>query len=150
MVFPVVMCRWKSWTIKKAEHWITDAFKLRCWRRIPWTVRRWNQSILKKINPKYSLEGWCWSWSFNTLTTRCEGLTHWKRLWWWEKQKVRGKRDDRGWDSWMVSQNWWTWVWANLGSWWWTGKPGMLQSMGSQGVRHYWVTEQQQRVIWIK
>ena len=57
MVFPVVMYRWKSWTIKKAEHRITDAFKLRHWRRVPWTSRRWNQSILKEINPKYSLEG---------------------------------------------------------------------------------------------
>ena len=60
MVFPVVMYGCESWAIKKAEHWRIDAFALWCWRRllrIPWTARRSNQSILKKINPKYSLEG---------------------------------------------------------------------------------------------
>ena len=60
MVFPVVMCGCKSWTIKKAELQKVDAFKLWCWRRllrVPWTARRSNQSILKEINPEYSLEG---------------------------------------------------------------------------------------------
>ena len=60
MVFPVVMYGCESWTIKKAEHRITDAFELWCWRRllrVPWTARRSNQSILKEISPEYSLEG---------------------------------------------------------------------------------------------
>ena len=60
MVFPVVMYGYESWTIKKAEHYRIDAFKLWCWRRllrVPWTARRFNQSILKEINPEYSLEG---------------------------------------------------------------------------------------------
>ena len=60
MVFPVVMCGCESWTVKKAEHWRIDVFQLWCWRRllrVPWTARRSNQSILKEINPGYSLEG---------------------------------------------------------------------------------------------
>ena len=63
-----------------------------------------------------------------------EELTHWKRPWRWERLKVGGDGDDRGWDGWMASPTRWTWVWASSGSWswWWTGKPGMLQSMGSQ------------------
>ena len=74
--------------------------------------------------------------------TWCEALTHWKRAWCWERLKSEGEGDNRGWDGWMASLTWWTWVWASSGSWWWTGKPGMLQSMGSQRVRHNWVTEQ--------
>ena len=68
-------------------------------------------------------------------------LTHWKRPWCWERLKVGGEGDDRGWDGWMASLTRWTWVWENSGSWWWTGKPGVLQSMGSQIVRHDGVTE---------
>ena len=66
---------------------------------------------------------------------------HWKRPWCWERLKAGGEGDDRGWDGWMVSLTWWTWVWASSGSWWWTGRPGVLQSMRSQRVRHDWVTE---------
>ena len=58
--------------------------------------------------------------------------------WCWERLKAGGKGDDRGWDSWMASLTWWTWVWVRSGSWWWMGKPRMLQSMGSQRVRHDW------------
>ena len=83
---------------------------------------------------------WCWSWSSSTLATWCKEVTHWKRPWCWERLKAAGERDDRG-DIWMASPTWWTWVWANSGSWWWTGKPGVLQSMGSQRVRHDWVIE---------
>ena len=80
-------------------------------------------------------------WNFNTLATWCEELTHLKRPWCWEILKVGGEGDDRGWVGWMVSLTQWTWVWANSGSWRWTGKPGVLQSIGVQGVRHNWVTE---------
>ena len=73
--------------------------------------------------------------------TWCEELTHWKRPWCWERLKVGRKGDNRGWDSWMASLTGWTWVWANFGSWWWTGKPDVLQFMGWQRVRHDWVTE---------
>ena len=144
MVFPIVMYRCESWTIKKAELWRIDDFELQCWRRllrIPWTARRSNQSILKEISPEYSLEGLIWSWSFNPLATWCEELIHWKRLWCWERLKAGGEGDDRGWDGWMASLTGWTWVWASSGSWWWTGKPGVLQSMGLQRVGHDWVTE---------
>ena len=68
-------------------------------------------------------------------------LTYWKRSWCWERLKAGGEGDNRGWDGWMASPTWWTWVWASSRSWWWAGKPGMLQSMGSQAVGHYWVTE---------
>ena len=143
MVFPVVMCGCESWTIKKAEHWRIDAFKLWCWRRLlrfPWTARRSNQSILKEISPGCSLERH-WGWNSNTLATWCEELTHWKRLWCWERLRAGGDGDDRGWDGWMASLTRWTWVWGNSGSWWWTGRPGMLQFMGLQKVGHEWATE---------
>ena len=82
---------------------------------------------------------WFWSWNSNTLATWCKELTHLKRPWCWERLKEGGEGDDRGWDGWMASQTQWTWVWVNSGSW--TGKPGMLQSMGSQRVGHDWATE---------
>ena len=82
-----------------------------------------------------------WSWNSNTLATWCEELTHLKRPWSWERLKAGGEGDDRGWDGWMSSLTQWTWVWVNSRSWWWTGKPGGLQSMGSQRVGHDWATE---------
>ena len=84
---------------------------------------------------------WCWSWNSNTLATLFEELTHLKRVWCWEWWKAGGEGDDRGWDDWMASLTGWTWVWVNSRSWWWTGKPGILQSMGSQRVGHDWATE---------
>ena len=141
MVFPV-MYGCISWTLKKAECRIIDAFELCCWRRllrVPWTARRSNQSILKEISPEYSLEGL--TWNSNTLATWCKELSHLKRPWCWERLKARGEGDDRGWDGWMESPVQWTCVWINSGSWWWTGRPGMLQSMGLQRVRHNWTTE---------
>ena len=68
-------------------------------------------------------------------------LTHWKRPWCWEGLGAGGEGDDRRWDGWMASPTQCTWVWVNSGSWWWTGRPGMLQSMGSQRVGHDWATE---------
>ena len=139
MVFPVVMHECESWTIKKAERRRTDAFELWCWRRllrVPWTAKRFNQSILKEISPGYSLEG-----LMLKLKLQYFGLTHLKRLWCWERLKAGGEGDNGGWDGWMASPTQWTWVWASSGSWWWTGKPGVLQSVGSQRVGHDWVTE---------
>ena len=95
----------------------------------------------KEISPEYSLEGWCWSWSSNTLATWCEELTHWKRPWCWERLKAGGEGDNRGWNGWMASPTRWTWVCASSRSWWWTGSPGMLQSIVSQRVGHDWATE---------
>ena len=144
MVFPVVMYRCDSWTIKKAECRRIDAFELWCWRRllrVPWTARRSNQSILKEISPGCSLEGLMLKLNSNTLATWCEELTHLKRPWCWERLKVGGEGYNRGWDGWMVLLIQCTWVWVNSRSWWWTGKPGVLQSTGLQRVGHDWATE---------
>ena len=84
---------------------------------------------------------WCWSWNSNTLAIWCKELTRWKRPWCWERLKAGGEGDDRGWDGWMASLTQWTWAWAGSGRWGWMGKPGMLQSMGSQRVGHDWATE---------
>ena len=133
MVFPVVMYGCESWTLKKAEHRI-DAFELWCWRRllrVPWTTRRSNQSTLKGSIPEYSLEGLILKLKLQyTLATWCKELTHKKRPWCWERLKAGGEGDDRGWDGWMASPTQCTWVWVDSRSWWWTGKPGVLQSMG--------------------
>ena len=134
----------KSWTIKKDECWRIDAFELWCWRRllsVPWTASRYNQSTLKQISPECHCKDWCWSWKSNTLATWCEELTHLKRSWCWERLKVGGEGDNRVLDGWMASPTQWRWVWVNSESWWWTGRPGVLQSMGSQRGRHDWVTE---------
>ena len=86
-------------------------------------------------------EDCCRSWNSNTLATWWEELTHWKRPWCWVRLKAGGDGDGRGWDGWMASLTQWTWVWVNSGSWWWTGMPGVLQSMGSQRVVYDWATE---------
>ena len=109
--------------------------------RVPWTARRSNQSILKEISPGISLEGMMLKLKlqyFGHLMQRFDSL---------EKTLMLGgiggrrRRDDRGWDDWMASLTQWTWVWVNSGSWWWTGKPGVLRFMGSQRVGHDWATE---------
>ena len=71
----------------------------------------------------------------------CKELTHWKRSWCWERLKVGGEGYDRGWDGWMMSLLRWTWLWASPGTWWWSERPGMLQSVGSQRLGHDWATE---------
>ena len=110
------------------------------WEPLGLRGERSNQSILKEISPGCSLD-WCWGWNSNTLATSCKELTHWKRPWCWEGLGAGGEGDNRGWDGWMASPTWWTWVWVNSGSWWWTGRPGMLRFMGSQRVGHDWATE---------
>ena len=141
MVSPIVVYGCESWTIEKAECWRTDAFELMWWRllRVPWTARRSNQSILKEINPEYSLEG---------LRLKLQYLRHLMQtadsL---EKTLMLGKIEDRRRRRWLrmrwldASLTQWTWVWVNSGSWWWTGRPGMLQCMGLQRVGHDWATE---------
>ena len=114
VVFPVVMYGCESWTIKKVEHWRIDAFELWCWRRllrVPWTARRSNQPILKKISPGCSLEGLTLKLKRQYfLVTWCKELTHLKRPWCWERLRAGGEGDDRGWDGWMASPAQWTWV----------------------------------------
>ena len=144
MVFLVVTYGCESWTRKKAECWRTDAFELWCWRRllrVPWTSRRCNQSILKEISPGCSLEGLMLKLKlqyFGHLMGITDSLEKTLVL---ERLKVWGEGDDRGWNDRMASPTQWTWVRANSGSWWWTGRPGVLQSMGSQRVRHNRATE---------
>ena len=145
IVFPVVVCRCESWTVKKSEHQRIDALELWCWRRllrVPWMARRSNQPILKEINPEYSLEGRTLKLKlqyFGHLMQRANSLekTDAGKDW---RQEEKGMT---GWDSWMASPIQWTWVWANPRRQWRTGKPGMLQSMGWQRVGHDSVTEQQ-------
>ena len=96
----------------------------------------WRRSVLR-----FLWREWCWSWNSSALATSCEELTHWKRLWCWEGLGAGGEGDDKGSDGWMASLTQWMWVWVNSGSWWWTGRSGMLWFMGSQRVRHNWVTE---------
>ena len=130
----------ESWTIKIAECQRIDAFELWCWRRllrVPWTSRWSNQSILKEISPEIFTGRT--NAEAETLATWCKELTHWKRPWCWERLKAGEEGEDRGWDGWMASPTQWTWVWASFGSWWWTGRPGVLQSMGSQRVRYDWL-----------
>ena len=133
MVFPVVMHGCESWTIKRAECQRIDAFELWCQKRplrVPWTARRSNQSILKEITPKYSLEGLMLKLKlqyFGHLMQRTVSLEKTLIL---ERLKAGVEGDDRGWDGWMASPTLWTWVQVNSGSWWWPGRPGMLQSMG--------------------
>ena len=151
MDFPVVMYWCESWTIKKAYHQRIDAFELWCWRRllrVPWTTRRSNQSILKEINPGCSLEGQMLNLKFQYFATWCKELTHWKRLWCWERLRAGGEGDNRGWDGWMASLIQWPWVWVNSRSWWWTGRPGMLWFMGSQTVGQDGATELSWTDMW--
>ena len=143
MVLPVVTDGCENWTMKKAEHWRIDAFEIWCWRRhlwVPWTARRYNQSILKEVSPEYSFEGLMLKLKLQYFG-QLMGRTHLKRPWGWERSKVGGEGNDTGWDGWMTSPTQWTWAWASSGRWWCTGKPGMLQSMGAQRVRHDWATE---------
>ena len=144
MIFPVVMYGCESWTRKKAEHWRIHAFELWCWRRllrVPWTARRSNQSILKQISTGCSLEGLMLKLKlqyFGHLMRRADSFE--KTLMF---GKIEGRRRSR-WERmrWLdASPTQLTWVWVDSGSWWWTGRPGVLQFMGSQIVRHDWVTE---------
>ena len=145
------MHRCESWVLKKAEGRRMDAFELWCWRRllrIPGAARKSNQSILKEINPEYSLEELMLKLQYfghlmwRTSSLECEEPAHWKIPWCWERLRA-GEGGNRGWDGWMASLTQWTWVWANSRRQWRTRKSGMLQSMGLQRVWHNLAIEQQ-------
>ena len=145
MVLPVVMYGCESWTIKKAECWRIDAFKLWCWRRhlkVPWTARRSNQSILKEIHPEYSLGG-----LMLKLKLHYSGHLIWKADIGkdFDCGKDRGQGEKKAAvDEMAGGQHWLNGcgVWANSGRKWMTGKPGALQFTGSQRTGHNIATEQ--------
>ena len=144
MVFPVVMYWCENWTVKKAKCWRIDAFKLWCWRRllrVPWTARRFNQSILKEISPGWSLEAMMLKLKFQYFGHLMQRVDSLEKTLMLEGIGAGGEGDDRGWDGWMASLTRWTWVWVNSGCWWWTGRPGVLKFLGSQRVEHNWATE---------
>ena len=142
MVFPVVMYGCESWTEKKAECQKIDAFELWCWRILlnPLDCRE-----IQPVHPK-----WDQSWVFIGRTdAEAETPILWSphaESWLIGKNPDAGRDwgrregDDRGWDGWMASLTRWAWVWADSGSWWWTGRPGVLQFMRSQRVGHDWAT----------
>ena len=150
MVFPVAIHECESWTVKKAEHQRIDTYEMWCWRRflrVPWTARRSNQSIQKEISSEYSLEGLMLKLklqSFGHRMRRTDSMEKtmilgkiegrrrkgWQRMRWW---------DDRGWDGWMISLTWWTWIWASSGSWWRIGRPGF----------NHWVWKIPWRMEWL-
>ena len=143
MIFPVVTYGYESWTIKKGECHRIDAFELWCWRRllkVPWTTRRSSQSILKDISPEYSLEGLMLKLKlqyFGHLMQRTDSLENISMLGKVESRRRRGQQRK---DGWMASPTHWTSVWVSSRSWWWTGKSGMLQSMGCR-VGQNWAIE---------
>ena len=144
MVFPVVMCGFESWTIKKAECQRTDAFELWCCRRllrVPWTAGRSNQFILKEISPEYSLEGLMLKLKlqyFVHLMIRTDWLERILMLGMIESRRRRGRQRMRRLDGISDSVDM---SLSKLWSWWWTRRPGVLQSVGSQRVGHDWATE---------
>ena len=143
-VFPEVMYGCESWTIKKPEQWRIDAFELWCWRRllrVPWTTRISNQSILKEISPGCSFgrtDAKAETPIICHLMRRVDSLEKPLILGGIGGRKRRGRQRIR---CWMASPTQWTWIWLNSVSWWWTGRPGVLQFMGLQRVGHDWATE---------
>ena len=127
-----------SWALKNWCFWTVVLEKT---LESPLGCKRSNQSILKEVSPEYSLEGLMLKPKLQYFGDLMWRVTHLKRPWCWERLRAEEERDDRGWDSWMESPTQWIWVWVNSGSWWWTGRPGVLWFMGSQRVRHDWAAE---------
>ena len=144
-IFPVVMYGYESWITKRAERWRTDAF-------LTVVLEKTFESPLvykemKPVNPK-GYQSWIFIGKIDAEVEPpilwppdVKELIHWKRPWCWEGLRAGGEEDDRGWNSWMASPTWWTWVWASSRSWWWTGKSGVLQSLGSKRAGHNWPTD---------
>ena len=134
MVFLVIMYGCESWTIKKLR--AKDLMLLNCgvgedaWDAFEQQRDPTSPSSRRSVLGVYGKD-WCWSWNSNTLATWCRELTQLKKPWCCKRLRAGGERDDRGWDEWMTSPTQWRWVWVNSRSWWWTGRPGMLWSMGS-------------------
>ena len=142
------------WELDHKEGW---ALKVWCF----WTVvlgktleSALDSKEIKPVNLKESTlnihwKYWCWIWSSNYSATWCKELTRWKRQRYWGRLRTKGEGGDRGWDGWMASLTQWTWVWTNSRRWYSIGKPGVLQFIESQRVRHTLATEQQQRFCFL-
>ena len=135
------------WELDHRESWVLKNW---CFWTVVLEEDSWESLDCKEIQPVYPKGDQSWIFIGRTdaeaeapilLAIWCKELTHWKRPWCWERLKAGGEGEDRRWDGWMLSLTRWTWVWAGAKSWWWTGKPGVLQSMGLQRVGHNWVTE---------
>ena len=134
------------WELDYKESWVPKnwCFELWCWRkllRVPWTARRSSQSIRKEISPEYSLEGLMLKLKlqyFGHLMGRTDST---ERPWCWERLRAGGEGNDRGWDGQLASLTQWKWVWVNSGNWWWTGRPGVLQSMALHRFGHDWAAD---------
>ena len=137
MVFPVVMYGCESWTIKKAA-----CHKNTCFWTVVLEKNLGSPLYFKEIKPVYpkgyqswySLEGLMLKLNlqyFGHLMRRADSL---EKFWCWKGLGTGGEGDNRGWDGWMASPTRWTWVWVNSRSWWWPGRPGVLQFMGLQRV----------------
>ena len=156
LIFPVVVYGCECWTIKKAEHQRINAFQLWCWRRllrVSWTARRSNQSILKKIIPEYSLEGLMLKLKFQYFGHLMRRADSFEKTLMLGKIEGRRRRVNRGWDGWMTLLTQWTWVWTSSGGWWWMGRPGVLQSTGSQSqtrLTNWTETKNQLKGGWIR
>ena len=132
----------ESWALKNWCFWTVVLEKT---LESPLDCKRSNQSTLKEISPEYSLEGLMVKLKLQYLCHlmwRTDSLEK-TRPWCWARLKAGGEGDDRGWDAWMASLTQWIWIWASSWRWWRTGKPGVLQFMGSQRVGHDWMTKQQ-------
>ena len=151
MVVPVVMYGCDSWTVKKAERWRTDAFEWWCWSRLLRVPKD-----CKEIQPVHPKGNQYWI-IIGRTDAEAEALILWPpdaKNWFIGKDPDAGKnwrqeeKGTRGWDGWIASSTQWTWVWASSRRWWRTGKPGRLQSVGLQRVRHDWATEQLEVMSW--
>ena len=130
----------EGWVLK---YWCLWTVLLEKTLRVPWTARRSYQSVLKEINPEYSLEELMLKLKLQYFDHWCKELTHWKRPWCLERLKAEREGDDRGQHGWMTSPIQWTWVWASSRRWWRTRKPCKLQFIGSHRAGYNCVTEQQ-------
>ena len=131
------------WELDYKEGWVLswriDVFELWCWRRllsVPWTARRSNQSILKEISLGCSLEGLMLKLKLQYFGHLMQRTDSFKKTLMLGKIRAGSEGDNWGWDDWMASLTQWASVWVDSGSWWWTGRPGVLQSMGSQKAGH--------------
>ena len=138
-LFEVILNQFKEWILLNAY------YVLRIFQLLPYELLDCKeiQSFHPRGDQSWGVyqKDWCWSSNSNTLATWWEEMTHLKRPRCWERLRAGGEGDERGWDGWMALPIQWTWVWVNSGSWWWTGRPGVLWFMGLQRVRHDWATE---------